>query len=71
MPRIEKWANLPPAVRQHLIDRMRAILPSLDVRDVMASGKPVVRDAKILTPDEKAILAKAEEYRAKVSASLQ
>jgi hypothetical protein len=23
MPRIEKWANLPPAVRQHLIDRMR------------------------------------------------
>ena len=23
MPRIDKWANLPPAVRQHLIDRMR------------------------------------------------
>jgi hypothetical protein len=23
MPRIEKWASLPPAVRQHLTDRMR------------------------------------------------
>jgi hypothetical protein len=23
MPRIDKWANLPPASRQHLIDRMR------------------------------------------------
>ncbi len=23
MPKIEKWANLPPAVRQRLIDRMR------------------------------------------------
>jgi hypothetical protein len=23
MPRIEKWANLPPAVRRHLIERMR------------------------------------------------
>jgi len=30
----------------------------------MVNGKPVVRDAKILTLDEKAILAKAEEYRA-------
>ena len=23
MPRIDKWAGLPPAVHQHLIDRMR------------------------------------------------
>ena len=23
MPRIEKWANLPPAVRRHLLERMR------------------------------------------------
>lgn len=23
MPKIEKWINLPPAVRQHLTDRMR------------------------------------------------
>jgi len=23
MPRIQKWADLPPAIRQHLIDRMR------------------------------------------------
>jgi hypothetical protein len=25
MPRIESWDNLPPNVRQHLIDRMRTI----------------------------------------------
>jgi cytosine/adenosine deaminase-related metal-dependent hydrolase len=42
-----------------------------DVRDVMVNGTPVVRDAKILTLDEGAILVKAEEYRAKVSASLK
>ena len=23
MPRIERWDNLPPNVRQHLVDRMR------------------------------------------------
>ncbi|MGC1415794.1 MAG: hypothetical protein WA817_10955 [Candidatus Acidiferrum sp.] len=23
MPRIESWGNLPPNVRQHLVDRMR------------------------------------------------
>jgi len=42
-----------------------------DVRDVMVNGKPVVRDAKILTLDEKAVLLKAEEYRAKITASLK
>jgi cytosine/adenosine deaminase-related metal-dependent hydrolase len=42
-----------------------------DVRDVMVNGRPVVRDAQILTLDKKAILAKAEDYRAKVSASLK
>ena len=40
-------------------------------RDVMVNGKPVVRDAKILTLNEAQILAKAAEYRAKVSASLK
>jgi 5-methylthioadenosine/S-adenosylhomocysteine deaminase len=42
-----------------------------DVRDVMVNGAPVVRDAKILTLNEPAILAKAAEYRAKITASLK
>ena len=46
-------------------------LKGSDVRDVMVNGKPVVRDAKILTLNEAQILAKAAEYRAKVSASLK
>jgi hypothetical protein len=37
----------------------------------MVNGKPVVRDGKILTLDERQILAKAEEYRAKIAASLK
>jgi hypothetical protein len=37
----------------------------------MVNGKPVVRDSKILTLDDKAVLAKAVEYRAKVSQSLK
>jgi hypothetical protein len=28
MPAIETWDNLPAGVRQHLLDRMRAIVPS-------------------------------------------
>jgi 5-methylthioadenosine/S-adenosylhomocysteine deaminase len=53
------------------VSQMVYALKAADVRDVMVNGKPVVRDAKILTLDEKAILAKAEEYRAKISASLK
>ena len=53
------------------VSQMVYALKGSDVRDVMVNGKPVVRDAKILTLDEKAILAKAAEYRAKVSASLK
>jgi hypothetical protein len=41
------------------------------VRDVMVNGKPVVRDAKILTLNQAQILLKAAEYRARVSASLK
>jgi hypothetical protein len=37
----------------------------------MVNGKPVVRDGKSLTLNEQAILQKAAEYRAKVSASLK
>ena len=53
------------------ISQMVYALKGEDVRDVMVNGKSVVRDAKILTLDEGAILAKAEEYQVKVSASLK
>jgi 5-methylthioadenosine/S-adenosylhomocysteine deaminase len=53
------------------VSQMVYALKGEDVRDVMVNGKPVVRDARILTLDEAAILAKAAEYRAKVSASLK
>jgi 5-methylthioadenosine/S-adenosylhomocysteine deaminase len=45
-------------------------LKASDVRDVMVNGKPVVRDAKILTLNQQLVLQKAEEYRAKIKASL-
>ena len=53
------------------VSQMVYALKGSDVRDVMVNGKAVVRDAKILTLDEKAVLAKAAEYRAKISASLK
>jgi hypothetical protein len=31
MPKIESWANLPPRVRQHLIDRMHERLIGLGI----------------------------------------
>lgn len=30
MPKIERWSNLPPNVRQHLVDRMRDRAISID-----------------------------------------
>src|SRR5215471_2779409 len=53
------------------VSQMVYALKASDVRDVMVDGKPVVRDAKILTLNEAQILAKAAEYRAKISASLR
>jgi 5-methylthioadenosine/S-adenosylhomocysteine deaminase len=53
------------------VSQMVYALKGSDVRDVMVNGRPVVRDAKILTLNEAQILAKAAEYRAKVSASLK
>jgi 5-methylthioadenosine/S-adenosylhomocysteine deaminase len=53
------------------ISQMVYALKAEDVRDVMVNGKPVVRDAKILTLDEKAVLQKAAEYRLKISQSLK
>ena len=46
-------------------------LKASDVRDVMVNGKPIVRDARILTLNQQLILAKAAEYRAKISESLK
>jgi len=46
-------------------------LKGADVRDVMVNGRTVVEDAHSLLLDEKQILAKAAEYRARISASLR
>jgi 5-methylthioadenosine/S-adenosylhomocysteine deaminase len=53
------------------ISQMVYALKADDVIDVMVNGKPVVRDAKILTLNQAQILAKAAEYRARISASLK
>ena len=45
-------------------------LKSSDVGEVMVNGRIIVRNRKMLTIDDKAVMAKAEEYRAKVSKSL-
>jgi 5-methylthioadenosine/S-adenosylhomocysteine deaminase len=41
-----------------------------DVRTVIINGKIVVEDRRMLTLNESEILAKAEEYKKKVEASL-
>jgi len=53
------------------VSQMVYALKASDVRDVMVNGKPVARDAKILTLNEQQILAKAAEYRVSISKSLQ
>lgn len=45
-------------------------LKSSDVGDVMVNGRMIVRNRRMLTIDDKAVMAKAEEYRAKVAKSL-
>ena len=46
-------------------------LKGSDVEDVAVDGKPIVREGRSLTLDPAPILAKAKEYAAKVTASLQ
>jgi len=53
------------------VSQMVYALKASDVQDVMVNGRPVVRDGQILTLNERQVLAKAAEYRAKVSASLK
>jgi 5-methylthioadenosine/S-adenosylhomocysteine deaminase len=45
-------------------------LHSADVRTVLIAGKITVEDGRVLTLEEKAILAKAQEYKKKIEASL-
>ncbi len=45
-------------------------LKATDVRTVVIAGKIVMRDRQMFTLDEKEILAKAEEYKEKVTSSL-
>ena len=53
------------------ISQMAYALKADDVRDVIVNGRPIVRDGRILTLNQPLILQKAEEYRAKVSASVK
>jgi 5-methylthioadenosine/S-adenosylhomocysteine deaminase len=53
------------------VSQMVYALKGSDVRDVMVNGKLVVRDAKSLTLNQQQVLAKAAEYRAKITASLK
>jgi 5-methylthioadenosine/S-adenosylhomocysteine deaminase len=46
-------------------------LKASDVKTVVVAGKVVMEDRRMLTLDEPAILAKAEEYKGKISASLR
>jgi 5-methylthioadenosine/S-adenosylhomocysteine deaminase len=45
-------------------------LKASDVGDVMVNGRIIVRNRRMLTIDDKAVMAKAEEYRVKVTKSL-
>jgi 5-methylthioadenosine/S-adenosylhomocysteine deaminase len=45
-------------------------LKASDVRTVVIAGKIVMKDRQMLTLDEKEILAKAQEYKTKIAASL-
>jgi 5-methylthioadenosine/S-adenosylhomocysteine deaminase len=45
-------------------------LKASDVRTVVIAGKPVMEDRRMLTLDEPEILAKAQEYKQKIEASL-
>jgi 5-methylthioadenosine/S-adenosylhomocysteine deaminase len=53
------------------VSQMVYALKGSDVRDVMVNGKVVVRNGGALTLNAAQILAKAAEYRMKVSASLK
>jgi 5-methylthioadenosine/S-adenosylhomocysteine deaminase len=46
-------------------------LKASDVQDVVVNGKPIVREGRSLTLDSTAVLAKANEFGAKVAASLK
>ena len=53
------------------ISQMVYALKASDVRDVMVNGRHVVTDGRILTLNAAAVMQKAEEYRAKIRASLK
>ena len=46
-------------------------LKGSDVRDVMVNGRPVVRDGHALLLDEKQVMAKAAEFRTRITSSLK
>jgi 5-methylthioadenosine/S-adenosylhomocysteine deaminase len=54
-----------------VVSQMVYALKASDVRDVMVNGRPVVGDGRILTVNAAAVIQKAEEYKAKIKASLK
>ncbi|MGH9674833.1 MAG: amidohydrolase family protein [Bryobacteraceae bacterium] len=53
-----------------VVSQLVYALKASDVGDVMVNGRWVVRDRRALTLDANLVLAKAEEYRARIQASL-
>jgi len=54
-----------------VVSQLVYALKASDVGDVMVNGRWVVRDRRALTLDAKLVLAKAEEYRVRIQASLR
>ena len=46
-------------------------LKASDVADVMVNGREIVRDRKMLTVDQAAVMAKAAEYQERIRKSLR
>jgi len=64
-------ANVPNAVPLYNVySQLVYSLKASDVGDVMVNGRIIVGNRHMLTIDDKAVMAKAEEYRAQVSKSL-
>jgi len=64
-------ANVPNAVPLYNVyAQLVYSLKASDVGDVMVNGRIIVGNRHMLTIDDKAVMAKAEEYRAQVSKSL-
>jgi 5-methylthioadenosine/S-adenosylhomocysteine deaminase len=63
--------NAPHAVPLYNVySQLVYALKASDVWDVMVNGRPIVRDQRMLTLDQAAVMAKAVEYQERVKKSL-